>query len=1094
MAAFCSAPYACLSATFSASANTSSTTLSCTEKNACADMIVTVDHDGYFNDSNTSFNIYCTDPSACIDMDITFRDVSNKNHYGIHCVAPDSCTNLKITTSAEKTQLIMYEHSDNIVFDNGIGYLSADNNVECNTNRYIKFQGDMNETVDSVSTAVMNEYMNGLPCSDIQILCGNKACGMTYHVNPTKIQSLNTELNYAGCYWINVDIIQDFWCEGECEYSPTPPPTFTPTQQPTQPTSNPSMSPSSAPTISPSSAPTHLPTIPPSQSPSVPPSAAPSGVPTSIPSAAPSLSPSNTPSVSPSISPSNFPSISPSDAPSYSPSITPSTAPTFSPSTAPSFSPSTAPSNAPSIAPSDAPSYSPSNSPSSPPSAAPTRVPTRDVDDIYKYRILVQYALSNLTTSNVEFIVNNTLKAANAMQQIIERRYFSDETLEYSQFYVYIESINDKNFREESEDETLTVYDLDILYLKAPVILDTQIDCAERVSDSILIKTATDSFTETVQSEMRTYFDNNHLIFSVESDTDELRAQSKFGPAPDYTAVYLSIAVLVLGFLGTAAAFLMNQMSGTKVDNADFAVPLLISIAMYDFYSDINFAIQVWYRASGTMDDLKTWLAIGATFFTITPLVTNLAYAMRISRQKTIEMNPAARAWFTQNLNMFIVISFMCSGTYPALLLVSSRIYGVDFFNTGLLHSELHELSKIKIKSTVLMENAPQLLIQIVYSFTIGEIESGTLLAFVASSLSVAASLIIYQAQKDLLSQGHMNKYFIKFYDTAGQKNIDQKQQLRIRQKKGLKEKMAFALSSAFQSTPKSIEVGFVTLMGNGCVINIQHFVFEDDMENLREKLRKKLKNAGARFHGIDVQVTSDMFVENLYDIHRKPVADALSYHFFDHVDGSFSVSYHKTYKKALALDADDDSQVVAVASPGNKHVMSDSSSDNACDGGELTEMVELTRRKDRKNMKSNMLLTQEESENVQNQTIMVAIQEMQQRMEQQMQQQTVAMQQQIQQVVQQQLQQVMQQIKQSQDAVAAPSTVEVDEKEAAKAAGKTGAKGKKKGGKKRLPDPKTGKKRKASNAGKQRKRTEAKDTGKKRKGTRVKKKKGNSD
>eukprot|EP01083_Nonionella_stella_P183872 665573_1 len=255
MAAFCSAPYACLSATFSASANTSSTTLSCTEKNACADMIVTVDHDGYFNDSNTSFNIYCTDPSACIDMDITFRDVSNKNHYGIHCVAPDSCTNLKITTSAEKTQLIMYEHSDNIVFDNGIGYLSADNNVECNTNRYIKFQGDMNETVDSVSTAVMNEYMNGLPCSDIQILCGNKACGMTYHVNPTKIQSLNTELNYAGCYWINVDIIQDFWCEGECEYSPTPPPTFTPTQQPTQPTSNPSMSPSSAPTISPSSAP-----------------------------------------------------------------------------------------------------------------------------------------------------------------------------------------------------------------------------------------------------------------------------------------------------------------------------------------------------------------------------------------------------------------------------------------------------------------------------------------------------------------------------------------------------------------------------------------------------------------------------------------------------------------------------------------------------------------------------------------------------------------------------------------------------------------------------------------------------------------------
>eukprot|EP01083_Nonionella_stella_P313595 1126428_1 len=153
--------------------------------------------------------------------------------------------------------------------------------------------------------------------------------------------------------------------------------------------------------------------------------------------------------------------------------------------------------------------------------------------------------------------------------------------------------------------------DLDILYLEAPVILDTKIECAGRVSYSNLIKTGTDSFINTVQLEMRTYFTHNYLIFGVEGDTNQLRAQSKFGPDPDYTPVYLSIAVLVLGFLGTAAAFLINKMSGSKVDNADFSVPLLISIAMYDFYSDINFAIQVWYRASGAMDDLKTWLAAG---------------------------------------------------------------------------------------------------------------------------------------------------------------------------------------------------------------------------------------------------------------------------------------------------------------------------------------------------------------------------------------------------------------------------------------------------------------------------------------------------
>eukprot|EP01083_Nonionella_stella_P178314 629491_1 len=368
MTIFCNEAYSCLLATITSSnTNTVSIALSCIEKNSCTEMGINV---GSFG----SLAVYCTSTGSCNDMTINIVNDNpggnDKNDGMIHCVAANSCNNLKVTTTSPRTRLIMYQSSVGVIFDNNIGYLSAENNIDCNTNRYIEFEGGVIETTESVSLSILNEYDDDLPCSDVHVVCGTSSCDMTYAVNPIKIEALNQEFNQNACYWLNTQIIQRVFCEGDCEESPTAPPTPSPTAVPTTPTINPSFDPTNAPSIPP--------TLSPSRSPTVAPSKSPTDAPSSSPTAAPSNAPSNAPTDAPSISPTDAPSYSPTDVPSYSPTAAPSDAPSKAPTDAPSISPSNVPSSSPTAAPSDAPSNAPTDAPSSSPTEAPSNAPTDD--------------------------------------------------------------------------------------------------------------------------------------------------------------------------------------------------------------------------------------------------------------------------------------------------------------------------------------------------------------------------------------------------------------------------------------------------------------------------------------------------------------------------------------------------------------------------------------------------------------------------------------------------------------------------------------------------------------------------------------------
>eukprot|EP01083_Nonionella_stella_P064448 167937_1 len=590
--------------------------------------------------NGSQVNIECGATTSCQNMHIAINSsITTPTFTNVSCIDYGACNNIDIEVNdAKHSRLKLHSYSENVFFDNGFGWRSDDRSVEyidCMiSGKSIPWEHAPNDT--QLRQMTEGQYrMDTYACSSVYVGCrastddteSSGQCMLEYEIDKSFTSRIAspTERIYVP---ISDMIRKD--CIGTCYNSPTEHPTASPSASPTaqtkhptndptieptmdpttNPTSAPSASPSSAPTRSPSFAPSMSPTLNPSLSPSMIPSIAPSQSPSSAPTAAPSAPPTKSPSFSPSKSPSASPSTPPTKSPTFAPSLFPTLNPSISPSNNPTMPPTKAPSFSPTLMPTTAPSISPSNAPSTPPSSAPTRVPT---DDDYRYYVPIQYSLSNLTTFNVQFIVNSTEEVVHAMQEIIERSYFTEETLEYSQFYVYIMSINGKNIRKQEE---LTVYDLDILYLEKPMILETEIQCVKRVSDSLIIKTHTESFETSAQSAFRDYFNNEHLLFTVVDD--ELEAIPKFSSSepPDLTVVYLSVFIVSCGILCSFAAFVMNKKGG-KVDNSSFLVPFLISLGIYDFVSDINFTIQVWQKASFALSDVVTWLGASSTFFYI---------------------------------------------------------------------------------------------------------------------------------------------------------------------------------------------------------------------------------------------------------------------------------------------------------------------------------------------------------------------------------------------------------------------------------------------------------------------------------------------
>eukprot|EP01084_Bolivina_argentea_P127096 224851_1 len=439
-----------------------------------------------------------------------------------------------------------------------------------------------------------------------------------------------------------------------------------------------------------------------------------------------------------------FGTDAPTPAPSNSPIFDPTTSPTFDPTIDPTFSPSSSPSQPPTIAPTNSPTQSPTNYPT-------------QYDDYIKW-IDIEYQIKYLLIEDLQHIIDNTFVMINKIKQFMETSYVQTAStfsakLQYKSFDIVIEKLNEYkiDINKQKKDSSLTLINLQSKQNKEqdfPHLLLTatiNIDSDQTGSTIIVSSGNQNEFAQRIQNLLRQYFNNYDILFIVNPLNKALTISNpniKTQDADDYVFYSLVIFLCIMVLL-SLIALIYNKIPKSYVDDAKWITIIIFAIQCWDFISDWNLAFEIIEEITNGFSVLLLISGIGAITFVIVPYIANILIAANI--KKLIKTNEAAQSYFKQNTPLFIALCVFSGGTYATLSLLSSRVFGLTMFNSGLTQYELSRLGKIKIFGTILLENLPQILFQLLYVSALGHSPTqNTILAFSASLLSIISSILAY--------------------------------------------------------------------------------------------------------------------------------------------------------------------------------------------------------------------------------------------------------------------------------------------------------------------------------------------------------------
>eukprot|EP01084_Bolivina_argentea_P295519 508800_1 len=737
----------------------------CNGEQSCESANISINNENISLQPNNSIIINCGLETSCTMLNVDILH-NNNTTTTISCFEANSCDNIYIEVDEYKNSILkLYSYSSNVIFNNHFGLQNIEKTqqfVECNTKqRYIEWNETLNDNI--IIDLIEKEYTNKIfPCTDVTVQCGqNKSvntysrynCTMNYNIVP--LNPITPSPNYAPCYWASVDELIEPLCLGQCITSPTEDPTAAPSTSPTIPTINPTNTPSASPTTPPTSSPTQ------------PPSTAPTITPSTSPTLSPTLAPTLAPSFNPSIAPTLNPSISPTNNPSLSPTVNPTIAPTFSPTAAPTIDPT----------------------------QAPTRNPTGSKYN-FDSKIVITYILTLLNNDNIDFILNNTLTdAIENIESIIESHYFDIKYLnQYEFFQIQIKKINEISYKNEQE----FIRKMNVIYdeLKESMQLNAEIEFDYKDGIHLLSTSKDKVFYRSTTHSLREYFNNSVMNFTVYDPKQLEIIQDESSSSFGVTFWTLNGILFVCAMLALAA-MIQNKYS-MRVDSANWIAIILYGVQIYDVVSDLNLTTEIFFAINneaahergkdreGITDTPKEWILLlsgwGSLICIILPYLMNIFSAIKIPA--LTKKFACTRAWFGKYRRIFIFLVVFSGGAYPSLAIVTSNLFGLEVFNAGLSKFELESLLKIRVQTTVLLENVPQLGIQIMYAYSISNISENTILAFCTSVASIIATVMVYCMNKDQKGAVHHVYYYLEIKKAKQMNNQEVEDVLSEKEKK----------------------------------------------------------------------------------------------------------------------------------------------------------------------------------------------------------------------------------------------------------------------------------------------------------------------
>eukprot|EP01083_Nonionella_stella_P075068 203852_1 len=542
--------------------------------------------------------------------------------------------------------------------------------------------------------------------------------------------------------------------------------------------------------------------------------------------------------------------------------------PTCSPSNAPTYSPS----NVPTLPPSNAPTYSPSNAPSN----SPTRFPI-SINE-YNQQFEVFYYICNLFQYNVDRLSLHMITSD--IVPIIETSYVNAanenaQTLQYREFHIIV---NDFDFfkanPKDGNNYTLKV-NSSVLYA----------DDSVRILIEFVSYKA--EFINHVDVALRSYFDHETVQFYAEILSVFIYNASNDEEIAFHYVFYSLLIFMSLMCLGSIAALLFNKKDGTKIDDSAWTALISAGLHIFDFVSDINLTTEMVSHfgnddGMGSKQLLYT-AGFGSILFLILPYLVNIVITLNIER--FVSGNISASMHFKQHRGVFVLLVLCTGSAYCALTLFSSRLFGLELFNSGLTKYELQQLSGLNLFGSVLLENCAQLALQIVYVvYRQGALSQNTILSFTASFISVVAAVMSY-----LLQRSSSNCSVVQYQLEIVKGRLSDDDKTAIAQKKECKKELSTSLAATLNVEASVLELGFVKMSNVGFVVNVIHYVFKDDLDEdepvnavlkLYEGKKEEVNETfSAHFHfGSDVKVNIKLKMNKDIELHETQNLISLAY------------------------------------------------------------------------------------------------------------------------------------------------------------------------------------------------------------------------
>eukprot|EP01084_Bolivina_argentea_P129617 228907_1 len=224
----------------------------------------------------------------------------------------------------------------------------------------------------------------------------------------------------------------------------------------------------------------------------------------------------------------------------------------------------------------------------------------------------------------------------------------------------------------------------------------------------------------------------------------------------DLETFYETVLFILVGAFVITACFAWIH---SKWKTNDYFKISQISATLFqtlDMLSDCFFSVNVSMK--NEINPIYFVPLILSIVFIIIPSSLTIMQLYFHSKKHWIYSSDQVRGWMTKRAKPLYLLSMITGNAFAAVSLVNSYMFGMDFFDMGLTDKELIAFTYKRVYSVILLENIPQLCIQIWFLISLGAFaEPITISSIIFSLISIIVSILSMSMQKGLSqSEGHV--------------------------------------------------------------------------------------------------------------------------------------------------------------------------------------------------------------------------------------------------------------------------------------------------------------------------------------------------